>query len=81
MENSELNYIRMEGNMEKLHSTAGQNGNIPITEPERQYYFMEKSQTDCSEENRRDKASADFLRYDFRLPDECARLGKAGRYS
>ena len=43
MENSELNYIRMEGNMEKLHSTAGQNGNIPITEPERQYYFMEKA--------------------------------------
>ena len=33
----------MEGNMENLYSTAEQNGNIPATEPERQYYFIDKA--------------------------------------
>ena len=33
----------MEGNMEDLYSTAEQNGNIPATEPERQYYFIDKA--------------------------------------
>ncbi|HJB45536.1 MAG TPA: tRNA (N6-isopentenyl adenosine(37)-C2)-methylthiotransferase MiaB [Candidatus Mediterraneibacter surreyensis] len=29
--------------MENLYSTAEQNGNIPATEPERQYYFIDKA--------------------------------------
>ena len=45
-------YIRMEGSMEKVWNTAGQEADIPVTEPQRQYYFIERAKKDLAEMSR-----------------------------
>ena len=40
----------------------------PVTEPERQYYYIAKARKHVSEKG--DRKRSDFLRDDFRLSDE-----------
>lgn len=42
----------------------------PVTEPERQYYYIAKARKYVSEKATGDRKKSDFLRDDFRLSDE-----------
>lgn len=42
----------------------------PVTEPERQYYYIAKARKYVSRKSTGDRKRSDFLRDDFRLSDE-----------
>ena len=52
---------------------------IPVTEPERQYYYIEKAK-ERKEPGSTDRSSADVLRGNLWVSDECQRFRKTGRY-
>ena len=64
----------------KTFITADAERNIPVTEPERQYYFIEKAKEKLTKLKEEGKKRIYILRYNIRLSDECERFGKAGWY-
>ena len=57
---------------------------IPVTEPERQYYYIEKAKEyvrkEAEEPGSTDRSSADVLCGNLWVSDECQRFRKTGRY-